>query len=63
MSMLMSNLTPAGLTTSEKYIFDTNGYIVLKNVYSLEEIQRANETIDAHVQRGDLVRSELSILT
>eukprot|EP00592_Proboscia_alata_P000779 CAMPEP_0194368600 /NCGR_PEP_ID=MMETSP0174-20130528/16793_1 /TAXON_ID=216777 /ORGANISM="Proboscia alata, Strain PI-D3" /LENGTH=385 /DNA_ID=CAMNT_0039145013 /DNA_START=101 /DNA_END=1258 /DNA_ORIENTATION=- len=37
-----------GITHAQKYLFDLNGYIVLKNVFSLAEVQSANEAVDHH---------------
>ena len=36
------------LSTHEKFIFDLNGFIVIRNVFSPEEIAAANAAIDAH---------------
>jgi len=42
--------TPASQSYSmpeeDRYLFDLNGYIVVKNVFNPEEIQRANNAID-----------------
>ena len=37
------------VTTAQRYLFDTNGYIVLKGVFSEEEVSAANAAIDAHL--------------
>lgn len=39
------------MSTHEKYWFDCNGYIVLKNVFSKEEIAAANEAVDRNSDR------------
>ena len=31
-----------------KFMFDLNGYVVIRNVLSAQEIKEANEAIDAH---------------
>jgi len=36
------------LTPTEQYIFDTNGYIVLRKVFELEDIEKVNRLIDNH---------------
>ena len=47
------------MTASERYLFDLNGYLVIPNVLTNEEVQRANEAIDRHqhdvVERKDVV--------
>ena len=37
-----------GLTANEKYLFDLNGFLVLRNVLSPEMIADANTAIDKH---------------
>lgn len=50
---------PTEMTASERYLFDLNGYIVIPNVLTPEEVQYANEAIDRHVsnvvERSDVV--------
>ena len=36
------------MNSDEKYLFDINGYIIVRNVLSDEEIARCNEAIDHH---------------
>mmetsp|Transcript_24706 Transcript_24706/g.36225 ORF Transcript_24706/g.36225 Transcript_24706/m.36225 type:complete len:387 (-) Transcript_24706:28-1188(-) len=36
------------MTSGEKYLFDLNGYIIVKNVLNKSEIQSANEAINQH---------------
>jgi hypothetical protein len=43
-----------GLTNAEKYIFDTNGYIIIKNVYSADQIDQANCILDSRIDAGEL---------
>ena len=43
----------------ERYLFDLNGFIVVRNVFTADEIARANAAIDARSERiverkGDL---------
>ena len=38
----------AGITEREKFEFDLNGFLVLRNVLSAEEVASANAAIDAH---------------
>eukprot|EP00238_Polyblepharides_amylifera_P013672 CAMPEP_0196593796 /NCGR_PEP_ID=MMETSP1081-20130531/76607_1 /TAXON_ID=36882 /ORGANISM="Pyramimonas amylifera, Strain CCMP720" /LENGTH=316 /DNA_ID=CAMNT_0041917883 /DNA_START=293 /DNA_END=1243 /DNA_ORIENTATION=- len=37
-----------GMSSEEKFIFDTNGYLVVKGVLSPGEVKSANAAIDAH---------------
>ena len=47
LAMSPSDTDPAmGMTPIEKYLFDLNGYVVVRGVFSAEEIQAANEAID-----------------
>ena len=41
------------MNADEKYLFDLNGYLVIKNVLTPEEVALANEAIDKH---GDQAR-------
>eukprot|EP00941_MAST-03F_sp_MAST-3F-sp1_P005789 g5789.t1 len=43
-----------GLSAVDKYLFDTNGYIVLRGVFSSEFVNRANSAIDERIAAGDL---------
>ncbi len=36
------------MNVDEKYLFDLNGYIIVKNVLTPEEVALANEAIDKH---------------
>ena len=36
------------MNADEKYLFDLNGYLVIKNVLTPEEVVLANEAIDKH---------------
>ena len=36
------------MTPADKYLFDLNGYIIVRNVFSPEEIRTANRIIDKH---------------
>jgi ectoine hydroxylase-related dioxygenase (phytanoyl-CoA dioxygenase family) len=40
----------SGMTPTQKYLFDLNGYIVLKNVFSEEEVAAANAAVDSHME-------------
>lgn len=42
----------AGLSPSEKFLFDTNGYLVLRGVFSPEEVASANAAIDANLDKA-----------
>ena len=53
----MSTVISAG----EAFEFDLNGFLVVRNVFSPEEVATANEGIDAHAakltERGDGLRN------
>ena len=40
------------MNADEKYLFDLNGYLVVKNVLTPEEVAIANEAIDKHNEQG-----------
>ena len=47
------------MSDMERYLFDLNGFIVVRNVFTADEIARANAAIDARSERiverkGDL---------
>lgn len=48
---------PVEMTEEERYLFDLNGYLVVRNVLSEDEVARANAAIDKHademVERSD----------
>lgn len=48
---------PTEMTDDERYLFDLNGYIVIRGVLSPEEVERANQAIDKHahemIERSD----------
>jgi ectoine hydroxylase-related dioxygenase (phytanoyl-CoA dioxygenase family) len=48
---------PAEITDGERYLFDLNGFIVVRGVLTPEEVQQANEAIENHkhamVERSD----------
>ena len=53
------------MTEDEKYLFDLNGYLVVRGVLTAEEIQAANDAIDHHADQirervGDLSLSGAS---
>jgi hypothetical protein len=50
----------AKMTTYEKFLFDLNGFIVIRNVLSLEEVKAMNDGVDAHI--GDLKARESAAL-
>ena len=56
--------TTAGLSAKQRYLFDLNGFLVLKGALSPEEVKAANEAIDAnadklHERKGQLRTSAL----
>ena len=42
------------MNADEKYLFDLNGYLVIKNVLTPEEVAIANEAIDRHSEHGHI---------
>ena len=48
------------MNEDEKYFFDLNGYIVVRNVLSAEDIALANEAIDRH---ADQIRERIGELS
>ena len=48
---------PTEMTEEEKYIFDLNGFIIVRDVLNKEEVEAANKAIDTHasemVERAD----------
>ena len=40
------------MTEDEKYLFDLNGYLVVENVLTEDELALANEAVDRHLDRG-----------
>ena len=41
----------SGMTHAQKYVFDLQGFMVIKNVFDVEHTSRANAAIDAHLDR------------
>lgn len=39
------------MTNDERYLFDLNGYLVVENVLTPEEVAQANKAIDRHLDR------------
>jgi hypothetical protein len=40
----------SGLSHKLKYLFDLNGYLVLRGVFSNDEVEAANTAIDVHIE-------------
>ena len=56
--------TTAGLSAKQRYLFDLNGFLVLKGALSPDEVKAANDAIDAnadklHERKGQLRTSAL----
>jgi ectoine hydroxylase-related dioxygenase (phytanoyl-CoA dioxygenase family) len=49
------------MTDDEKYLFDLNGYLVMEDVLTPQEVARANEAIDRHVAQMRLRPREQSL--
>jgi ectoine hydroxylase-related dioxygenase (phytanoyl-CoA dioxygenase family) len=41
---------PATMTDDERYLFDLNGYLIVRNVLTSEEVAAANAAIDSHAE-------------
>ena len=39
----------AGLTHKQKYCFDLNGFLVIRNAFESDMVSRANAAVDAHI--------------
>ena len=51
------------MTEDEKYLFDLNGYLVIENVLTPDELTQANEAIDRHLKQGRYRPQEQSLTT
>ena len=56
--------TTAGLSAKQRYLFDLNGFLVVKGALSPDEVKAANDAIDAnadklHERKGQLRTSAL----
>lgn len=51
---------PTSMSESERYLFDLNGYIIVRNVLSPEEIKVCHEAIDKH-EKDAIARSEKTL--
>ena len=40
---------PLAMTEEERYLFDLNGFLIVRGVLSPEEIKEANDAIDNHL--------------
>ena len=40
------------MTDDEKYLFDLNGYLVIENVLTKDDLALANEAVDRHLNQG-----------
>ena len=40
------------MTEDEKYLFDLNGYLIVENVLTKDELALANEAVDRHLDKG-----------
>ena len=51
---------PLEMTEAEKYLFDLNGFLIIRNVLTPSEVQAANEVIDKH-QSSMIERKETAL--
>ena len=49
------------MNNDEKYLFDLNGYLVIEDVLTPDEVARANEAIDRHQDQGCIRTREVDI--
>lgn len=49
------------MTEDEKYLFDLNGYLLVKQVLSSEDLKLANEAVDRHQDRRRFIPKEKSL--
>ena len=49
------------MNEDEKYLFDLNGYLVIENVLTAEELAQANQVIDRHLNTGRIRPKEQSL--
>uniref|UniRef100_A0A7S3Z7K6 Phytanoyl-CoA dioxygenase n=1 Tax=Lotharella globosa TaxID=91324 RepID=A0A7S3Z7K6_9EUKA len=40
----------SGVSDDERYLFDLNGFLVLRGVFNAEEVKQANDSIDQHLE-------------
>ena len=43
---------PLEMSEAERYLFDLNGYIIIRNVLTPDEIAACHEAIDAHIDEA-----------
>lgn len=48
---IMTSNFPKEMSEDERYLFDLNGFIVIRNVLTPEEIKEANDVIDRHQEQ------------
>jgi hypothetical protein len=51
---------PLSMTEDERYLFDLNGYLIIRGVLTPEQVQEANAAIDRH-QHEMIQRSEAAL--
>lgn len=51
---------PTEMSEAERYLFDLNGYIIIRNVLTPEEVEECHSAIDAHVDDA-VARSDASL--
>lgn len=56
----MATEYPIEMTEDERYLFDLNGFIIIRNVLTKEEVKAANEIIDKH-QKEMIERNEVAL--
>lgn len=56
----MDKAYPTEMTDDEKYLFDLNGFIVIRNVLTPEEIKEANDVIDKY--QGQMIERKEAAL-
>ena len=52
MSAVAQDENKIEMSNHEKFLFDLNGFIVLRNVLNEEEVQQLNDAIDANIHKA-----------
>ena len=65
-SSIMMHQYPIEMSDDERYLFDLNGFLIVRNVLTPDEVKEVNEIIDKHqeemIQRQNLLKESIKIL-
>ena len=53
-------MSEPGMTDAEKYLFDVHGYVVIEGMLSSEDVEAANDAVDAQADRIQLRPNDLA---